>query len=88
MIELVYDGAAVPLIQKQFPHVKVEDASDSIHEGRVQIELPDEDRDAFYKHAIVEGYCEVCFGFKLMTMSGDSKDGEYIRRLLAELKVS
>jgi hypothetical protein len=86
MMELVYDGAAAVEIRKQFPHVKIEDASDFIHEGRIQVELPDADRDAFYKHSMREGYCEVCLGFKLMMMSGEAKDKEYIHRLLAELK--
>jgi hypothetical protein len=86
MIELVYDGTAATEIRKEFPDVKIEDASDFIHEGRIQVELPDEKRDAFYKHAMKEGYYEVCLGFKLMMMSGEAKDKEYIHRLLAELK--
>lgn len=83
MIELVYDGAAGPIIRERFPHVKIEDASDYIHEGRIQVELPDADRDAFYKHAIVEGYCEVCLGFKMMMY--DKAGREQIEKWCDEL---
>lgn len=85
MIELVYNAAAGPAIQKRFPHAQIEDASDDIHESRIQIVLPDADRDAFYKHALREGYYEACMGFQLM-MRGDASDKEQIRKWLDEVK--
>lgn len=84
MMELVYDNAAVPIIRERFPHVRVEDASDMIHEGRVEVHLPDADRDAFYKHAIREGYCSVCLGFGLKMR--DPEGLKEIQRWLDEVK--
>lgn len=84
MIELVYDKAAWEVIKQRFPNAQMEDASDEIHESRIQVILPDADRDAFYKHAIREGYYEVCFGFQIMAR--DEKGYAQIKKWIEELK--
>jgi hypothetical protein len=86
VIELVYDAAAGPLILTRFPHAKIEDAHDSIHESRIQVTLPDEDKDAFFKHAMKEGYYEVCLGFQMMMMDHDglAKINQWLRELKDE----
>ncbi len=86
MIELVYDNAVVPLILERFPNAKIEDASDFIHEDRVEVTVLDSDRDEFCKLSMREGFYEVCLGFQLLMRSGEKADKEYIERLLAELK--
>lgn len=86
MIELLYDEKALPEIKEAFPHVKVEDASDSIHTGRVEIELPDEDRDAFYKHSIRKGYHGLLLGFGMMQTGINPEDITTIKRWVNELK--
>lgn len=83
MYEVVYDEAAKPIILERFPSAQIEDASDEIHEGRFAVTLPDSERDAFYKHAIVEGYCEICLGFR--TMMYDKKGREQIEKWCSEL---
>lgn len=85
MMELVYDGEAAPVIRARFPEARIEDASDYIHESRIEVHLPDEQRAAFYKHAIREGYSEVCLGFQIM-MKGSKEELDEIRGWLAELK--
>lgn len=85
MIELVYDDGAAPAIRERFPAAKIEDASDFIHESRIQVEIPDEERAAFYKHAILDGYAEACLGFQIM-LKGSKEDQDEIRGWLAELK--
>jgi len=73
MIELVYDSTAVPAIREKFPHVVVEDASDPVHENRVQITLPDTDKHTFYKDAIVHGYSDVCLRFQMMLLTAEGR---------------
>jgi hypothetical protein len=85
VIELVYDAAAWPFIKERFPHAVWKDASDQVHEGRFEVTLPDSDKDAFIKHSIREGYCDVCLGFKLSTMT-EGPGLENIKRILAEMK--
>jgi hypothetical protein len=84
MMEFVYDSAAEPIIRERFPYAQIEDASDYIHENRIQVSLPDADRDAFYKHAIREGYCDVCLGFQVMIRTPEGRKD--IERCVAELK--
>lgn len=85
MIELVYDAETAPLIRKRFPNARIEDASDFIHESRIEVELPDEERAVFYKHAIREGFAEACLGFQLW-MRGTKEEQDEIRKWLAELR--
>ena len=85
MIDLLYDDAALPLIKEAFPHVKVEDARDSAHEDRVQVELPDEDKDSFYKHSIRKGYCQVLLNFELMRIGIKREEADTIKRWLSEI---
>ncbi len=85
MIDLLYDDAALPVIKEAFPHVKVEDAKDEVHEDRVQIELPDEDKDSFYKHSIRKGYCQLLLNFELMRLGTKPEDLDTIKRWLSEL---
>lgn len=66
MRELVYDGDAKPLIIKNFPEVKIRDASDEIHVGRFEIELDDEKEESFYIFAIKEGFVLNCLAWQLM----------------------
>jgi len=85
VIELLYDVKALPLVKERFPHVKVTDASDSIHEDRVELELPDEDKEALYKDAMVNGYYTVLLGFQLM-MTIPGEDQETLKRWAVEVK--
>lgn len=84
MIDLIYDNAAAPAIMEKFPHAKIDDASDFIHEDRIQITLPDEDREAYFKHAITDGYCEVSLGFQ--SLLRDDNGIKEVQKWLAELK--
>ena len=84
MIDLIYDKAAAPAIREKFPHVKIEDASDFIHEDRIQVELPDTDREAYFKHGIRDGYSEVSLGFQLLLREEEGQ--KEIKRWIADLK--
>lgn len=86
MIDLIYDSSAVTFIQERFPHVKVTDASDEIHEGRVEIELPDSDKDDFYKDSIRKGYHQVSFHFQLMLRGSREEDINQIKKWLKEIE--
>lgn len=84
MIDLIYDNAAAPAIVEKFPHARIEDASDFIHEDRIQVTLPDEDREAYFKHAIRDGYCEVSLGFQ--SLLRDENGIKEVQKWLADLK--
>lgn len=84
MIDLIYDNAAAPAIMEKFPHAKIDDASDFIHEDRIQVTLPDEDREAYFKHSIRDGYCEVSLGFQ--SLLRDENGIKEIQKWLADLK--
>lgn len=86
MTDLIYDEEVKPLISKRFPHAKYTDASDEVHEGRFQVELPDSDRDDFYKAAIREGWHGVSLHFQLMMNCGRKESAEQIMKWIDEIK--
>lgn len=63
--ELVYDREAWPFIKETWPQATFEDASDSIHEGRFSVTIPDITPMDFYPAIMLEGWAEACFGFEL-----------------------
>ena len=86
MIDLIYDDAAKKFIFKRFPGAQFRDASDEVHEGRFEVELPDSDRDTFYKAALKEGWYEVSLRFQLMLSAGREEDIKTINRWVAEIE--
>lgn len=56
MIDLLYTNEGWGGVVKAFPHAKVCDASDDIHDERMQVDLPDADKDAYLKWAIKNGF--------------------------------
>lgn len=84
MKDYIYDNATVPVIRNKFPHVKVEDASDFSHPDRVEITLPDADRDEFYKLAIKDGYSDVSITFQILLLQKDGR--KEISRWLKEME--
>jgi hypothetical protein len=86
MMDVIYDEAVKPIIHERFPGAVFTDASDEIHEGRFEVILPDEERDAYFKHAIREGYYTVSLGFQVMMQCGSDEAKETIERWLRELK--
>lgn len=72
--ELVYDADVMDLIVERWPNAVITDASDFIHEGRFEVEIPDLSKDEFYGHAIVEGWARACFGFELCVRMPERHD--------------
>jgi len=57
----------------QFEDISIIDASDDIHEYRFSIELPDDQRGAYYKFIIKEGFGEASFTLVLLLQDPKSK---------------
>ncbi len=85
MIDLIYDNKAWDEIQKAVPEATSKDASDYIHTDRIQVTIPDESRDAYFKAAIRTGYCDVSFNFQMMIRQSGKHKAE-LDRWLQELK--
>jgi hypothetical protein len=78
--DLVYEPKAQDFVEKTFPDAKIEDASTLLREGRFQVTLPENQRDAFYVAMINEGWVRACLGFELMMQIPESHDE--VRRLI------
>ena len=66
MFDLIYAGKDVEgIIKKQYPNVKITDASDYIHTERFEMELENVSEDEFYPFAIKKGFIRGCLGFEL-----------------------
>ena len=80
MKDLIYAGKEVEkLCREKFPDAKIEDTSDYIHEERFSINLPDKQKEDFYRFAIEEGFIEVSFCFQLALRSADSETAFFIK---------
>lgn len=85
MIDLIYDNKAWSEIHKAVPEATLEDASDDIHTDRIQVTIPDESRDVYFKAAIRTGYCDVSLGFQIMVRQPGKHKAE-LDRWIQELK--
>jgi hypothetical protein len=62
MFDLIYHENPTDVVESQiairkvFPHARFEDASDDVHPHRYGVTLPDEQREAYIKHAMREGF--------------------------------
>jgi hypothetical protein len=56
-------------IRKQFPNARFEDANDDIHRHRYGVTLPDDEREAYIRHAMREGFalCSLHINLSLRT---------------------
>jgi hypothetical protein len=84
--DLIYDTAPLPLIRAAFPHVVVKDASDYIHEDRVEIVLPVADRRAFFRHAILNGYTDLSLSIQLLIRMPGCDGAEDLDEVVARLR--
>ena len=88
MIDLIYCGyeqydECKKELQEGFPGCAIEDASDDIHEGRLQIEVPDERRKELLMFLLENGYYNI--SLKLGLMSRDEKGIKELEGLMEEL---
>lgn len=88
MIDLIYCGheqydECKKELQAGFPDCAIEDASDDIHEGRFQIEVPDERRKELLMFLLENGYYNI--SLKLQLMSYDEKGVKELEGLMEEL---
>jgi hypothetical protein len=62
MFDLIYHENPTDVVESQiairkaFPNARFEDASDDVHPHRYGATLPDEQREAYIKHAMREGF--------------------------------
>ena len=49
MYDLIYGASARDGVLAAFPHAVVHDESDWIHDSRISVRLPDEDRECYLK---------------------------------------
>lgn len=75
-MDLIYgddngDSTAVPEIMRIFPSVKIVDASDFIHEGRVFVEMGGKNitKDQWYRFLIERGMTGISLAFELDRMT-------------------
>jgi len=79
MRELIYAGKNVEqLIRKEFPTVKIVDASDIVHRERFEIEL-DVEKKKFYHFAIRNGFAGACFVFLCKLMNKDKEIESWVK---------
>jgi len=83
-MDLVYDARAAKAICQRFPHAKIADASDYLHEDRIEVILPECDEDAYLSEAMRDGFYIASLTFQLMLLEATGQ--QRIRRLLSEMK--
>lgn len=81
--DLIYDDGAVSRLMESFPHAIVTDASDYIHEERVEVTLPITDRSNYLKDAIRGGYAECSLTVQMLILNDV---GGELRQVLDELE--
>lgn len=74
ILELVYDDEAWPFILQTWPQATYTDASDFIHEHRIEVMIPNCTKDEFYPHMLLEGWATVCLGFELSRMMPEHQE--------------
>jgi len=89
MYDLIYGDSEIEIevreMFKDYPKLKIEDASDEVHEERFSIELEINDRD-YYKKMMIHGLFE--FSLSMGLMAGDEDKKKLIKELIAELRIS
>lgn len=76
-----YETVQVDILS-EFPEAEFEDASDFIHQYRLELTIPNlTDQSQFYKFAIQKGFAMCCFGFQMRVMNKPEK----IKTWLVEL---
>ncbi len=81
--DLIYDPQYIPELRKSFPDLKVEDASDDIHEGRVEVTVTTSRRE-WFRAVLKAGAAGTSFGFQLGVRTPEYSD--LFADLLKELK--
>lgn len=84
MVDLIYCNEARTEVLERFPHAKIEDASDDIHDERISVTLPDEEKDVYFKWIIKNGWHGVSLG--IQSMLHDNASQPTLDRWLQELK--
>ena len=60
-------------LKTQFPNIVIIDASDDVHEYRLNIELPDEQQIEYYRFIIHQGYGSISLRIMLLLQDPESK---------------
>ena len=77
--DLIYGGDDyLDEIKKLFPEAKIEDASDEVHEGRIEISVEMEDEE-YFRILILNGFGE-------MSISAQMMDNETIKKWIVKWK--
>lgn len=74
MNDLIYDDSAMVDIKAQYPTAIFEDASDEVHGGRFQVEIPDIPEDEWWEFCVKTGIAIVSLGFQLRFRDPKQKD--------------
>jgi hypothetical protein len=75
--DLFYDWDGWPEIKAKFPNAEREDASDFIHDARIQVKIPDASLREWYLFLLDSGWHGVSLGFQIR-FRGDPKGSEFI----------
>ena len=74
MYDLIYGASARDGVLAAFPHAVVHDESDWIHDSRISVRLPDEDRECYLKWVIKGGWGNHSFIIQTMLRTPASFD--------------
>lgn len=89
--DLLYIGMNDPTIAElrgQVENLVVEDASDFVHEERVQVTFPEMTHFDWYRLLLTTGLSSISFSFNLMTMGLKSEDLDGFHDLLKSVGIT
>lgn len=72
--ELVYDPDARSFFAERWPQATFKDASDWLHEGRFEVEIPGVTADEVYPLVIREGWSGCCLSFEMAMRLSEKRD--------------